>query len=270
MAERTVELFGLAHIHDLHVAQVLLQPVGLNLPDAGERVGERRPVGIQGRRLLRLSAVHVGRDGDVHLLRMGQAEVLHVADEVLLADRLPEARVVQLLLADAGDGQAAVVMPGIDQAALRQREDLLAHRAEQRARVAILEVGAAAAADEERIAGERHRAVVEHVAHAAAGVAGGRARFEAGCAKTDLLPGLEVAVGALRAARARHGDAAAEPLLQQPGAGDVVGVQMRLQRPRQPEAQLLDQRDVAPRLLEHRIDQHRLARRGIGKEVGVC
>ena len=101
-------------------------------------------------------------------------------------------------------------------------------------------------------------------------MAGSRARFEAPSAKADFLPRLEIAVGALRAARARQRDAAAKPLLQQPGTGDVVGVQMRLQRPRQPKAQLLDERDVAPRLLEHRIDQHRLARRGVGEEVSVC
>ncbi len=161
-------------------------------------------------------------------------------------------------------------MPGIDQAAIRQREDLLAHRVEQRARVAFLEVGAAAAADEERVAGKGHRAVVEHVAHAAAGVAWSRARLEAPSAEADFLSWLEVSVGAVRTARARYCDAAAEPLLEHPGAGDVVGVQMRLQRPRQLEAQLLDERDVAPRLLEHRIDQHRLARRGIGEKVSVC
>ena len=54
---------------------------------------------------------------------------------------------------------------------------------------------------------------------------------------------------------------AAELLLQEPGAGHVVGMDMGLERPLQPEPQLVDQGGVAPHLLEHRIDQHRLARR---------
>ena len=124
----------------------------LHLPDAGERVGERRPVRIAARSAsgLRLAAFQVRRHRDLHQLRMRQAEVVHVADEIALADRLAEPRVVELLLADAGGGEAAVVVAGIEQALVRQREDLSAHRAEQRARVALLEVGAAAAADQQR------------------------------------------------------------------------------------------------------------------------
>src|SRR5205823_3305000 len=100
-----------------------------------------------------LSALEVRRQRDVHLLRMRQTEVGHIADEVRLADRISKARVVELLLADARHREATVIVPRIDEAAIGQREDLLAHRAIQRARIAALEVGAAATADEERVAG---------------------------------------------------------------------------------------------------------------------
>jgi len=49
----------------------------------------------------------------------GQAEVGHVADEIVLADRFGEARIVQLLLADARDREAAIVVAGIDEAIIR-------------------------------------------------------------------------------------------------------------------------------------------------------
>src|SRR4249920_2316729 len=118
---------------------------------------------------------------------MREAEVLHVADEVLLADRLAEARVVELLLAYAGGGEAAVIVRGIDRAGVGQREDAPAHRAEQRVRVALLEVGAAAAADQQRVAGEGHRVVVENIGQAAAGMARRRARLEESLAEEDLF-----------------------------------------------------------------------------------
>ena len=270
MAERAVEFIGLAHVDHLDVAQVFLEPVRLDFPDAAEGVRKRSPVGIERGGLLRLAALEIRRHGDVHLLRMRQAEVGHVADEVVLADRLGKPRVVELLLADAGDGEAAVVVAGIDQAAIGQREDLAAHRAVQRARVALLEIGAPAAADEERIAGERHRAVVEHVGGAAAGVAGRGARFQMLFAERDLLGGPQIKIGALGTTRRRDRDAAAELLLEEPGAGDVVGMHVRLEGELELEAELLKKRRVAPRLLEHRVDQQRLARGRVGQKIRVC
>ena len=53
--------------------------------------------------------------------------------------------------------------------------------------IAALEVGTAAGFDQQRVAGERHRVVVEHVSHATAGVARGRARFERAAAELDAF-----------------------------------------------------------------------------------
>jgi len=118
----------------------------------------------------------------------------------LLAHALGKARVVELLLADAGRREAAVVVCRVDQAIVRKREDLLAHRAIERTSAALLEIGAAAAADQHRVAGEGHRAVVEHVREAAVGVARRCARFQMALAEIDALTGLQVPVRALGAA----------------------------------------------------------------------
>src|SRR3954462_296786 len=95
------------------------------------------------------------------------------------------------------------------------------------------------------------------------------AGFEVSFSENDLISLLEETVRSLRGARPGHNDFAAEPLAQEPRAGDVVGVHVRLERPLELEAELLDQRHVAARLLEHGIDQDRLARGRIGEEVGV-
>jgi hypothetical protein len=42
---------------------------------------------------------------------------------------------------------------------------------------------------------------------------------------------------------------------------------VRLERPAQPQPELLDERRIPPRLLEHRIDEDRLP--AVGQEVGV-
>ena len=64
------------------------------------------------------------------------------------------------LLAHAGDGQPAVIMRGIEQAGIRQGEDLAVDRAVHRLRVALLEVGPSRAPDEQAVAGERHAFIV--------------------------------------------------------------------------------------------------------------
>ncbi len=91
-------------------------------------------------------------------------------------------------------------MAGEKRAALGQRKDLAAHRAEQRLRVALLKVRAAAAADQQRIAGKGHRAVVEHIRHAAAGVARGCAGLQVAFSKLHPIFVIQILIGALSAA----------------------------------------------------------------------
>ena len=133
----------------------------------------------------------------------------------------------------------------------------------------MLKIGPAAAADQQAIAGERHAAIVERVGEAAVGVAGRRPHRQMVRAEGDRVARREHAVGALGAARPRQRRPAVEAAAQQPRAGDVVGVDVGLQGPEQPQAQLLHERRVAPHLLEDGIDQHRLARFGVAEEIGV-
>ena len=94
------------------------------------------------------------------------------------------------------DGEAAIVVRGIEQAGVGQREELQMDGAVHVARRALLEIGAPAAADQERVAGEGHALVVEHVAQAAMRVAGRGAHFEMPRAERHLVAVLEVEVGA--------------------------------------------------------------------------
>ena len=100
-------------------------------------------------------------------------------------------------------------------------------------------------------------------------MAGRGAHHQAAAAEDDDIVGHQKAVGAERAARRRNHDPAAGALLQQPGAGHVIGVDMGFEGRDQRQTQLADQRHVAPDLLEHRVDQHRLAARPITQQIGV-
>ena len=103
--------------------------------------------------LLRQADLHVGRHGDVHHLRVRQFQVGHQRDVVV--DRLDlQARIVALLLANGGDGVAFVVVRGEHQRLVGQPQQLAEQRFILRAGVAVLEIGAAGAADQQRVAGE--------------------------------------------------------------------------------------------------------------------
>jgi hypothetical protein len=49
----------------------------------------------------------------------------------------------------------------------------------------------------------------------------------------------------------------------------MVGVDVGLERPAQGEPELVDECRVAAHLLEHRIDDRRLARLAVGQQIGV-
>ncbi len=119
--------------------------------------------------LLRQPDLHVGRHGDVHHLRVRQFQVGHQRD--IVVDRLDlQARIVALLLADGGHGVAFVVVRREHQGLVGQPQQLAEQRFILRARVAVLEIGAAGAADQQRVAGEH--AVAHQEAVGIVGVAG--------------------------------------------------------------------------------------------------
>ena len=275
MPERAGEFLGLAHIEDLHRPGMLLKAVRIDFPHPGEAVAQRRPPRVRRRRAFRrlvdlgLAAAQIGRHRDIHQLGMGEAEVLHVAGKIADADLAADARVEAALLADAGHRQPAVVMRGVEQAIIGQGEDLLVDRAVHRRRVAALEIGAAGAADHQAISGKGHAAVVEHKGQAAIGMTGGGAHHQPAAAERHDIVLAQIAVGAGRAARLCEHDPAAGALLQQPGAGHVIGVDMGFQSGDELEAELAEERDIPPDLLEDGVDQDRLAARPIAEQIGV-
>jgi len=97
----------------------------------------------------------------------------------------------------------------------------------------------------------------------------GVAHLERAAAEGDPVAVLQQPVRARRPARLGQRDLAVLALLQEPGAGHVVGMDVRLERPQQCKIQLGDQRRVAPHLLEHRIDQHRFLARRAAQQIGV-
>ncbi len=96
-----------------------------------------------------------------------------------------------------------------------------------------------------------------------------RAHFEVARPEVDPVAVREVAVRALGAARLGDADPAADAMLEEPRAGDVIGMQVGVERELEVEAELVDQCRVAQRLVEDGVDQHRLAARGIGEQVRV-
>ena len=149
--------------------------------------------------------MHVGRHRHVHHLRIGQFQIVHQLD--IFVDRFHlEPRIEPLLLADGRDRVAFVVVGRIDHGLVGQLEQLVEQRFVLRARVAVLEIGAAGAADQERIAGEDAVGPQERIG--IVGVAGRVQHVEAQALDLDAIAfgdphGDDVGVGVL----AHHGDA---------------------------------------------------------------
>jgi hypothetical protein len=135
------------------------------------------------------------------------------------------------------------------------------------ARIAVLEVGAAGPADQQRIAGEH--AVAHEEAVGIVGMTGRVQHVEA--QSFDLHP---VAFGHAHrhdvdARPLAHDGDAAGAVAQRAQARDVVGMQVRVDRLDQPEVELPDQLKVAVDLLEHRIDDQRLAAAPARQQIAV-
>ncbi len=170
----------------------------------------------------------VGGDGDVHHFGVGQVEVVHQLG--IFLDRFDlQARVEAFFLADGGDRVALVVMGGEEQRFLRQAEQLVEDRVILGAGIAVLEIGAAGAADEQRVAGED--AVAHQVGIGIVRMAGRIEHVEAEALDADAVAfgnphGHDIRLGLL----AHHGDAM-RLVAQRAEAGNVVGMQVRYPPP---------------------------------------
>jgi hypothetical protein len=216
----------------------------------------------------------------------------HVAgervDEGVLGVELQRA-VVAALEADGGGGvgrQATSahrpgVVGGIEEKMVGQSEQPVGQRSVQRARhrldglVALgVEVGASRVADEQGVAGEHEprlvtAGVVGHEVGVVRGrVAGGGDRLQVGVAQADDLSVgervmLELDPGALReiGLRAGAGGESGE-------AGDVVGLQVRLEDGHDRGALCLGRRDVLADEIDMRVDHGERAVRLAPEEIG--
>src|SRR5882724_5922023 len=129
-------------------AQRLGELLGRHALDRDFRLRE----GARDRRLAR-AAFEVRRDRLVDARRHRQVEIAHDRKE-LLAGLARYARVEALLLADAAHPASLVVVGGIDEDLLVQREEPLRDARPQRLRAPVLEVRTSAAADKQGVAGE--------------------------------------------------------------------------------------------------------------------
>ena len=96
----------------------------------------------------------VAGHGMVDELRVRQIEPGHDGDKRLERAFAAESRVARPLLADRRHAALLVVVRREDEAVVGQREELVVHAAVERHRVAVLEIGAPAAVDQQRVAGE--------------------------------------------------------------------------------------------------------------------
>jgi hypothetical protein len=150
-----------------------------------------------------------------------------------------------------------------------EAQDLLVDRGVERPRISLLEVGAAAPADEEGVAGERHPRLRADVRDAAVGVARGAARLERKAPEGDRVAVPHEPVRGAHAGPLPQDETAAESRPERAARGHVVGVDVGLERLRELELQLLEELDVPLELLPHGVDQQRLARHLVRQEVGV-
>jgi len=180
MAELAGEFRRLSHVKHVHFEPVQRNPFGSDVGLSRVSDHDRSPGGRCGRlAAFGLASAHVCGHRNGHLFGMRQAEVGHVTDEILFASRAADAGVVLLFFADGARGAPQVVMSGIDDAVVGEREELLSNRAEQQVCVALLKVGASCAAHEQRVSGEHHLSICHDEGYTAIRMPRGRAHLNA-------------------------------------------------------------------------------------------
>ena len=92
--------------------------------------------------------------------------------------------------------------------------------------IAALKIGAATAADQQAVTGERQILGVEHVAHATGGMSRGRPDAKIVAAEVDFVAVAKQAIRPCHATLSRYRDLTADALAQQPRPGHVIGMDM--------------------------------------------
>src|SRR6185436_2853411 len=142
-------------------------------------------------------------------------------------------------------------------------------RTVERMRVALLEIRATTAANQQAVPGKGHAFILEHVSHASAGMTRRGPNLQMTRAEFDLVALPQITIGALSTAAFSHCDAAAELLFENPGPCDMVRVNMGLERTAQTQVEFAQQRCIPSRLFENRVDQHGFATVAVAQKIGV-
>ena len=203
----------------------------------------------------------------IHHFGIWQIQIRHQFDICLTGTGL-KARVESLLFANRRHHVSLIVMRRINKCAVRQFEKVAEERIILVTGIAVLEISAAGAPDQQRITGEH--AIIHPEAIAVIRVAGGIHRVEAQPLDRD-----RVAVGDAyrynvnRRLLTHDGDAVGAVTKRSHG-GDMIGMNMRIDHLHQLQVEFLQKLQVAVRLLEHRIDKQCLTSGPARQKIGVC
>ena len=136
-----------------------------------------------------------------------------------------------------------------------------------RSRTAVLEIGAAGAANEKRVAGED--AVAHQIAIRVVGVARRVHDVEAQSLDHHLVAVGDPHRDHVGLALLAHDGDALGAVAEFAEARDVIGMQVGIDRFHQPQVEFLQQLAVAIGLFQHRIEDQRLAAGPAGQQVAV-
>lgn len=121
-----------------------------------------------------------------------------------------------------------VVMSRKDTIVLRKSENFLVYAFVEGLGTAFLEIGAPTTAYQERVACKNAALIVQNVRHASVGVPRSGQSVNGVTSKAYLIALLQVKVGLSAASLRDHGRAAWKKLLQPSGAGNMIGMEVRI------------------------------------------
>jgi hypothetical protein len=155
----------------------------------------------------------------------------------------------------------------VDQRLVGELEQSSEQRLILRTRIAVLKVGAARAADQQRIA--REHPVAHQEAVGIVGVTGRIEDVERYSFDRELVAVSKPHGHNVDAAVLSHHRDALRAVAQRAKSGDVVGMQVCVDRLDQLEVELLHELQVAVNLLQHRIDNQCFAAATAREQIGI-
>jgi len=219
------------------------------------------------------AASHVQWQRHVDAFGVSQVQVLHDLAETFDSLAQFEPGVEFDFLGDSRGGESLVVVRGPHLGLGCKFEELVRHGVEERGAGSLLEVGAAAAADEKRVSGEHHWGAVL-VSFQIVGNATGSVSRRSDNAHTEVAErhgvvflDLDVRHGARDLGD--HGFGVGEDLLEFATAGDVVCVHVGVGNMDEVKSKLFDELGIALNELEDGVDEERLALVGEDVRVGA-